>query len=199
MWVAENFCEVTSVLENVNMKGTAKSVETYDFSTLYTNLPLNDLKEKLNWCIDKAFNGSKQKYLAVYEKCARWVNKPRESTLAWNCSELKTAIKYLIFHSFLKIGNKIFLQTIGIGIGSDPAPFIANLYLFSYEFSFMEVKTKNAFSVAKKLNKSKRYIDDLISINSNGAIANFLPEIYPPCLQPGKENLSRWKVLYICL
>ena len=54
------------------------------------------------------------------------------------------AVKYLIFHSYLKlkIGDTIFLQIIGIGIGSDPAPFMANLYLFSYEFAFIEQKSK---------------------------------------------------------
>ena len=100
------------------------------------------MNEKIEWCINKAFKGSKQKFLSIYSKSAHWVNKPRESTLSWDIVELKKAINYLIFNSFLKIGNKVFLQTIGIGIGSDPAPFIANLYLFSYEFAFMEEKNK---------------------------------------------------------
>ena len=92
----------------------------------------------MEWCINKAFKGSKQKYLYIYSKSAQWVIKPRETTLSWDIVETKKAVKYLIFNSFLKIGNKVFLQKIGIGIGSDPAPFIANLYLFSYEFAFME-------------------------------------------------------------
>ena len=95
---------------------------------------------------------------------------------------MKKAVKYLIFHSFLKIGNKVFLQKIGIGIGSDPAPFIANLYLFSYEFAFMEEKTKNGYSIARKLNKTKRYIDDLISINGRGQLGiicrKFILQVY---------------------
>ena len=141
MWVAEIFSEITTELEKVNCKNNAKSLETYDFSTLYTTLPLTDLNEKLAWCIGKAFNGSKQKFLSIYQNVAKWVNKPRDSTLAWDEDTLKKAVKYLIFHSYIKIGDKIFLQIIGIGIGSDPAPFMANLYLFSYEFAFMEQKT----------------------------------------------------------
>ena len=41
-----------------------------------------------------------------------------------------------------------------------------------------------------KVNKSKRFIDDLISINSNGVISELLGEIYPVGLQPNKENIS---------
>ena len=56
--IAENFSDITTELEKVNCKNSAKSLETYDFSTLYTTLPLTDLNEKLAWCIGKAFNGS---------------------------------------------------------------------------------------------------------------------------------------------
>ena len=47
------------------------------------------------------------------------------------------------------------------------------------------------------MNKTKWYIDDLISINGKGAIRNYLSEIYPPGLQPGKENVDDDKATFL--
>ena len=39
---------------------------------------------------------------------------------------------------YIKVGNKIFRQMIGIPIGADCAPLLANLFLFYYEYKFMQ-------------------------------------------------------------
>ena len=49
-------------------------------------------------------------------------------------------------------------QIIGIPIGSDPAPFIANLFLYVYENRYMEKLKKSDLARAKNL----RHVLDLL-------------------------------------
>ena len=45
----------------------------------------------------------------------------------------KDVVKYLIESCYFTIDNLLFRQSIGMPMGSDPAPFFANLFLFFYE------------------------------------------------------------------
>ena len=51
----------------------------------------------------------------------------------FDINSLKKAVGHLIRNSHFAIGDQVFQQKIGIPIGSDPAPFFANLFLFYYE------------------------------------------------------------------
>ena len=46
--------------------------------------------------------------------------------------------EFIIDNAYFQVGNKIFRQVIGIPMGLDPAPFIANLFLYVYENRYME-------------------------------------------------------------
>ena len=46
--------------------------------------------------------------------------------------------KFLVDNIYIQVGNKIFRQTIGIPMGTDCAPFIADLFLFYHEYKFMK-------------------------------------------------------------
>ena len=50
---------------------------------------------------------------------------------------------------FFQVGSKNFRQVIGIPMGSDPAPFIASLFLYIYENRFMTNLKKTDLSRAK--------------------------------------------------
>ncbi len=57
MWVIDNSQNVLNQIDNFNhdIKYKVNNVNTYDFSTLYTNIPHKDLKKQINWVIEKAF------------------------------------------------------------------------------------------------------------------------------------------------
>ena len=60
----------------------------------------------------------------------------------YSLTSLKQAVKYLGQNCFFKVGSQIFHQIICIPVGSDLAPFLANLFLFHYEFkSLGKIKT----------------------------------------------------------
>ena len=64
-WVIENSKPVLDHLDKLNKYGKAKSISTFDFSTLYTTLPHNDLVNVLNSLIDFVFNGGKIQQVAI--------------------------------------------------------------------------------------------------------------------------------------
>ena len=56
MWVINNSNDVLDKIDEYNDIKNIKNVKTYDFSKLYTNISHKDLKDKMLWVIDKAFN-----------------------------------------------------------------------------------------------------------------------------------------------
>ena len=75
-------------------------------------------------------------------------------------------------------------------MGTDCAPFLANLYLYSLEYDFLERATKQNIFFARTFSNSYRYIDDLLSFNNSNLINRYKHKIYPPELILNKENKS---------
>ena len=70
----------------------------------------------------------------------------------------------------MTVGPKIFCQIIGIPVGSDPAPFFANYFLYFYESKWMNELKKNDLIKARKLRNIFSFIDDLNSISDGGEL-----------------------------
>ena len=67
---------------------------------------------------------------------------------------------------------------LGIPVGANCAPLLADLFLYSYENEFLDKLIKEGKrKLARKLNLSYRYIDDLISFN-NKRFKEFISDIY---------------------
>ena len=68
----------------------------------------------------------------------------------------------------------VFRQKQGIPMGTDCAPYLANLFLFAYEYQQMEAITNMNINEARKYSYTFRYIDDLITINSGNEFNKFI-------------------------
>ena len=77
-------------------------------------------------------------------------------------------IGFLIDNIYIKIGNHLFRQCIGIPVGTNCAQFFTNLFLYSYEAEFLRSMKKSNKKLAKTFNLKSSYIDDLTSINNQG-------------------------------
>ena len=64
LWVIDNNADVSSAMDRISKKGNARSVSTFDFSTLYTKIPHNKLLQRLQFFIDLVFNDKDRKYLS---------------------------------------------------------------------------------------------------------------------------------------
>ena len=58
-------------------------------------------------------------------------------------------IQFLINNIYVKVGNRVFKQTIGIPMGTDCAPLLANLFLFFYEYKYVKDKLKDNHKQAR--------------------------------------------------
>ena len=109
-------------------------------------------------------------------------------------------IDWLIDNTYVTIGNSVFQQVIGIPMGTDCAPYLANLFLYAYEFEFLNsVLKEKDFATLYKFNKCHRYIDDLLAVNNDGVLEETKSRIYPPELKLTCEDKNDQEVNYLDL
>ena len=108
-------------------------------------------------------------------------------------------IDFLIDNIYIKkTDNHLFRQFIGIPLGTNCAPLLANLFLYSYEVEFLTSMKKSNKKLAKAFNLTSRYTDDLISIN-NPRFKQFIKDIYQEELVVSETSESRNVVSYLDL
>ena len=83
-WIVNNSQQVISTLEDLNTSAKAKHFDSYDFSTLYTSIPHDSLKNNMSLLIDEAFKVRGAVYLSVNKrgKCY-WAQAPN-ACIDWN-------------------------------------------------------------------------------------------------------------------
>ena len=185
-WVIENSFSFVEKLNKVNLKGNAKCISTFDFSTLYTKIEHQNLLKTLFSIIDLVFSGGTRKFIGFSTNCAFWTNNKKNEH--FTKSSLKNAITHLITQCYFTIGNCVLLQTIGIPMGIDPAPFWANLHLHKYEGDFINKLIHSDKLRVRKYHGAYRFIDDQCCINDSGDFGKSFHEIYPPELELKVEN-----------
>ena len=81
-------------------------------------------------------------------------------------------------------------QIVGIPMGTNCAPLVADLFLYCYERDFMDsLNHDNQADVIEAFNSTCRYLDDLLNID-NPYFEGMVNQIYPPELQLNKANIS---------
>ena len=123
---------------------------------------------------------------------AHWSQTPSLSDKCRNIdmNKLIEMLDYLIDNIFIRVGNKVFRQTIGIPMGTDCAPLLANLFLFYYEYNhYMKNLIRDNQCLAKSFNYTVRYIhvDDLLTFINNHAY--IIVNLACPCREP--KTLAR--------
>jgi len=189
-WIINNSMAIVDHLKNINNRSSGRNITTFDFATLYTKLAHSDIMESMNGVIDLAFKKSKFKFISVYDKSSSWSNNPRPGTFKFDASSLKSSLQFILEHSYFSIGSICFLQGIGVPIGVDCAPPMANLTLFWYEYQYIIKLMKSDYRKALKLRGSFRLMDDISSINGDGTFEESVPLIYPDSLELKKENVG---------
>ena len=77
----------------------------------------------------------------------------------------------------------VFQQTVGIPMGTNCAPLLADIFLYSYEAEFiMSLLSTGTKQLASRFNLTYRYIDDVLSIN-NPEFENYLGQMHPAELE----------------
>ena len=178
-WIIKNNRKVLESLEKCNDNPGFPGnhmITTFDFSTLYTALPHDDLIRCLVALYNKYFTGDVGLMF-------------RSKRIVVSKDDFVQILKFCIRNSYILYDNKIFRQIKGIPMGSNYSPNAANLYLHFYEAKFLnmnpiagQIRYKNCF----------RFIDDLVCLNNRDSIYD-INSIYPRELLITNTNVAPHK------
>ena len=96
------------------------------------------IKDKLIDLINRTFIRENTQYLACNEECAFFTSDVYNNHNLWSYQKVCDALVYLLDNIFIRFGTKLYRQTIGIPMGTNCAPLVADLFLFCYERDFMK-------------------------------------------------------------
>ena len=87
---------------------------------------------------------------------------------------------------YIRFGTKLYRQIVGIPMGTNFAPLVADLFLFCYERDFMtSLSDVKQAEIIEAFKSTYRYLDDLLNID-NPYFEGMVNRIYPPELQLNK-------------
>ena len=130
-------------------------------------------------------------YIACNDKKAFFTSKDHlKGYQLWSCQNVCEALSFLLDNIYIRFGTKLYRQIVGIPVGTNCAPLVADLFLFCYERDFMKnLSSDNQADVIKAFNSTSRYLDDLLNID-NPYFEGMVNQIYPSELQLNKTNTS---------
>ena len=100
------------------------------------------------------------------------------------------ALHYLLDNIFIRFGSKLYRQIVGIPMGTNFAPLVADLFLFCYDRDFMlSLSDNNQVNIIEAFSSTSRHLDDLLNID-NPYFEQMVGQIYPTELQLNKANSS---------
>ena len=93
-----------------------------------------------------------------------------------------------MYYIYIRFGTVIQIKIVGIQMGTNFAPIVADLFLFCYERDFMNyLPNDNQADIIKTFNSRSRYF--LPNID-NPYFEGMVNQVYPPELQLNKANTS---------
>ena len=144
-----------------------------------------------------SFNTRGKSFIATNNFHTFWANDRKSTKYTYfSCRELCLAIDFLIDNIYVRFGNSVFRQIIGIPMGTNSAPLLADLFLHTFEYDFMLRTMKQDMTQAVQFSNTFRYIDDLLSVN-NENFGNYISDIYPSDLELKDTTLTSNEVCYL--
>ena len=105
--------------------------------------------------------------------------KQSDCTKKFSEADIINILEFLIDNIFAMFDGRVFQQTVGIHMGTNCHPLLADLFLYSYERDFIQgLLKKSEKKLTQSFNFTFRYIDDVLSIN-NYRFGNFVDRIFP--------------------
>ena len=76
-------------------------------------------------------------YLACNDKKAFFTSTDHRGYKLWSCQNVCDALSYLLDNFYIRFGKKLYRQIVGVPMGINYAPLVADLFSFCYERNFM--------------------------------------------------------------
>ena len=165
MWILKNSKELLDHLKSPNFN-LITNIKSFDFSTLYTTIPHQKLKSRLATIIRNSFlhkNGNRRyKYLVLGREGPYFVKEHSDAKNKYTEEDIIKMLEFLVDNIFVVFAGKVFQQIVGIPMGTNCAPLLADIFLYSYEAEFIQsLLSAGKKRLASQFNFTYRYIDDV--------------------------------------
>ena len=125
-WVINNSMEVLNGLHTIRR---VSAIDSFDFSTLYTKIPHDQLKNRISKLINDAFTCRDAKHMEVHKTYACWnsgtcTSSNNAGVFCLTVQQVIDLSNYLIDNIYIQVGTVVFKQSVGIPMGTDCSPLI---------------------------------------------------------------------------
>ena len=98
------------------------------------------LRELIQVCFTKKNGQRRYKYLVLVRNISYFVKKKAhfDSTKKFSETDIINMLEFLIDNTFLIFGGRVFQQTVGIPMGTNCGPLLADLFFYSYAADFIQ-------------------------------------------------------------
>ena len=149
----------------------------------------NLIKDKLIDLIERTFQNKDSPYLACIYRTAFFTSKNTLKYHAWPIMQnVCDALTFLLDNIFIRFATKLYRQVVGIPMGTNCAPLVADLFLVERYF-MMSLSGDKQADVIDAFNTTPRYWDDILNIY-NVYFDNMVSQVYLSELQLNKANAS---------
>ena len=203
MWILKNSKELLEHLKSPTFNRVT-SIKSFDFSTLYTTIPHQKLKDRLTSIIRNAFifkNGNRRyKYLVLGHEETYFVKEHSDSKSKYSEDDIIKMLEFSswqYFRGFLpekSSSRQSAFQWVRIVPLFSPTSFCIHTKRIFIQ-SLLSTGKKH---LASRFNLTYRYIDDVLSIN-NPEFENYLGQMYPAELEIKDTTESTTSASYLDL
>ena len=199
--IIDNRDDVLSFLNESNKSNDRnKSIRSFDFENLYTNIPHAKLKDKIKSFVFRIFELKKCNFITIGSHRAYFTKERSKKLNSCNKDELMSWIEYIIDNAMVEYLGVLYRQIIGIPMGTSCAPYLANIFLHVYEYEYIQTLVQNGqLDVARKLQNLFRYQDDCLALNDSGEFSDHFILMYPSELNLKNTNISVAKCTFLDL
>jgi hypothetical protein len=119
-----------------------------------------------------------------------------EKTQVLSPSTVIDFVKFLVENTYVKNGGSVRKQTVGIPMGTNCAPSLANIFLYHYESLYISNLSAKDRAAAARFHMTFRFIDDVLSVDNQKGFRQAISTdceaggIYPAYLQLKETTVS---------
>ena len=134
--------------------------------------PHNLIKDKQVDLYEKIFQREGSLYIACNDRHAFFTSDAVPYYNLWSCQKVCETLTFLLDSIYIRFGTKLFREIVGIAMGTNCAPLVADLFLFCYERdSILSLSDDNQSEVIEAFNSTSRYLHGLLNIKKTSLIA----------------------------
>ena len=153
MWILKNSTNLLSSLGHLGVHRATSSIQTFYFSTLYTSIPHDLLKSRMYNAFKHKNGATRYTHIKVGRNERYFTSDPLNGDNKYTANDIRKMIQFLVDSIYVRFGGQLFRQMVGIPMGANCAPLLADLFLYSYENELLDKLIKEGKSkLARKFN-----------------------------------------------